>query len=285
MADPRRRRDRARVRRRARGGGGRRMAPDDGEGSRLDVARVGAARAPVPRAPFLRRRGRDRRERVRRGLHRRIFFGATTRNELHRSIEFTETLALFLSFAVWSVFGALLVGPVLTGGSSVGPIAYAVLSLTLIRMIPVAISWMGLRLRPRTVLFAGWFGPRGLASVVFTMITIQTLHDTGVAADTIVQVATWTILLSVVAHGLDGDAVLTKLRTMDLRRRRGRFPNSRTLPSRASGDAAWRVARERHRRSEVVGEGGVEPPRPFGHRNLNPARLPIPPLAQWGASW
>ena len=131
-----------------------------------------------------------------------IFFGATTRNRMHRSIEFTETLALFLTFAVWSVFGALLVGPVLTGGISVKPIAYAVLSLTLIRMIPVAISWTGLRLRPRTVLFAGWFGPRGLASVVFTMLTIQTLHDTGVAADTIVQVATWTILLSVVAHGL-----------------------------------------------------------------------------------
>ena len=131
-----------------------------------------------------------------------IFFGATTRNRMHRSIEFTETLALFLTFAVWSVFGALLVGPVLTGGISVEPIAYAVLSLTLIRMIPVAISWTGLRLRPRTVLFAGWFGPRGLASVVFTMLTIQTLHDTGVAADTIVQVATWTILLSVVAHGL-----------------------------------------------------------------------------------
>ncbi len=52
------------------------------------------------------------------------------------------------------------------------------------------------------MLFAGWFGPRGLASVVFTMITIQTLHDTGVASDTIVQVATWTILLSVFAHAL-----------------------------------------------------------------------------------
>ena len=35
------------------------------------------------------------------------------------------------------------------------------------------------------------------------------------------------------------------------------------------------------RTSELVGEGGVEPPRPFGHRTLNPARLPIPPLAQW----
>ena len=196
-----------------------------------------AAGAPVPRAPFLRRRGGDRRERVRGAFTAGIFFGATTRNRMHRSIEFTETLALFLTFAVWSVFGALLVGPVITGGISVEPIAYAVVSLTLIRMIPVAISWTGLRLRPRTVLFAGWFGPRGLASVVFTMLTIQTLHDTGVAADTIVQVATWTSC-SRSSRTASRPRRSHEVTDVGSQRRLDRFPNSRTFPSRASDDAA-----------------------------------------------
>ena len=131
-----------------------------------------------------------------------IFFGATTKSEFHQRMEFTETLALFLTFVVWSLFGALLVGPVVTGHIALAPITYAVLSLTLIRMIPVGLSWMKLGMRSRTILFAGWFGPRGLASVVFTMLTIRTLRETGVALDTIVPVATWTILLSVIVHGL-----------------------------------------------------------------------------------
>jgi NhaP-type Na+/H+ or K+/H+ antiporter len=131
-----------------------------------------------------------------------IVFGAMTRDRERRSVEFTETLALFLSFVVWTLFGAMLVGPVLTRRIAVAPIAYAALSLTVIRMVPVAASWMGLGLRSRTIAFAGWFGPRGLASVVFTILTVQTLHRSGIAADTIVEVATWTILLSVFAHGL-----------------------------------------------------------------------------------
>ncbi|HTG46871.1 MAG TPA: cation:proton antiporter [Actinomycetota bacterium] len=135
-----------------------------------------------------------------------LLFGATTggRTEArtHAAVEFTETLGLFLSFGVWAIFGALLAGPVLTGHLEAAPIAYAVLSLTVVRIVPVALAWAGLGLQPQTVAFAGWFGPRGLASVVFTILAIQTLHEHGVAADTIVQVATWTIALSVLAHGL-----------------------------------------------------------------------------------
>ena len=131
-----------------------------------------------------------------------ILFGATTGGRAHRSVEFTETLALFLSFGVWTIFGALLAGPVLTGGFHLAPIVYAVLSLTFIRMFPVALAWLGLGLHRETIAFAGWFGPRGLASVVFTIVTLQTLQRGGIAADTIVEVATWTIVLSVLAHGV-----------------------------------------------------------------------------------
>ena len=90
----------------------------------------------------------------------------------------------------------------LTGGFHVVPIVYAVLSLTVIRMLPVALAWLGLGLRRETIAFAGWFGPRGLASVVFTILTLHTLHGGAIAADTIVEVATWTIVLSVLAHGV-----------------------------------------------------------------------------------
>jgi NhaP-type Na+/H+ or K+/H+ antiporter len=71
-------------------------------------------------------------------------------------------------------------------------------------MIPVGIALMGSKLRPATVLFVGWFGPRGLASVVFTLLALESLHGAGAEGTRILQVATWTILLSVFLQGLTG---------------------------------------------------------------------------------
>jgi len=101
---------------------------------------------------------------------------------------------------VWSIFGALFVGSLLTHDLSVQPIVYAILSLTVIRMVPVAIALIGTHLRPTTVAFMGWFGPRGLASVVFTLLALQELEQSG--GGMLVQTVTWTILLSVVLHGI-----------------------------------------------------------------------------------
>jgi NhaP-type Na+/H+ or K+/H+ antiporter len=131
-----------------------------------------------------------------------LIFGAATRGSMHGPTEFTETVGLFASFFVWTVFGALFVGPVLTTRIDPAAIAYAVLSLTVVRMVPVAISLLGVGLRRDTVAFMGWFGPRGLASVVFTLVAVETLHHAGAPFDALVEVATWTILLSVMAHGL-----------------------------------------------------------------------------------
>lgn len=130
-----------------------------------------------------------------------ILFGAATRGRLDRTVEFTETLGLFTSFFVWAVFGALFVGPVVTENISVTAILYAVLSLTVARMVPVAIAMFGTRLRASTIAFMGWFGPRGLASVVFTLVALEEFEEGG-PIDALVAVATWTILLSVVLHGL-----------------------------------------------------------------------------------
>jgi len=130
-----------------------------------------------------------------------ILFGAVTRGLLAASTSFTETLGLAASFLVWSIFGALFVGELLTRELSVQPVLYAIVSLTVIRMVPVALALIGTHLRPVTMAFMGWFGPRGLASVVFTLIALEEFGHSG-AATTLVQTATWTILLSVLLHGV-----------------------------------------------------------------------------------
>jgi NhaP-type Na+/H+ or K+/H+ antiporter len=78
---------------------------------------------------------------------------------------------------------------------------YGILSLTLIRMLPVAVSLIGTRLRTDTVLLMGWLGPRGLASVVFTLIAYESFHETSRPHDMLFAMAGGTILLSVLLHG------------------------------------------------------------------------------------
>ena len=84
---------------------------------------------------------------------------------------------------------------------------YAVLSLTVIRMLPVAVALAGARLG-RAVLFIGWFGPRGLASVVFGLLALEDLTEA--AAKPALTVITFTVLLSVLAHGLSADPLASR---------------------------------------------------------------------------
>jgi NhaP-type Na+/H+ or K+/H+ antiporter len=131
-----------------------------------------------------------------------IVFAVASKGRLREPVEFTEDLGMFASFLVWVMFGALLLAPQLSGGVSGTAIVYAVLSLTVVRMLPVAVSMIGTGLRPASVAFMGWFGPRGLASVVFTLIAFESFQHGGLAPDTLIEVATWTVFLSVIAHGI-----------------------------------------------------------------------------------
>jgi NhaP-type Na+/H+ or K+/H+ antiporter len=131
-----------------------------------------------------------------------ILFAAASGGRLRDAGEFTEDSALFASFLVWAIFGALLVAPLLTHEFHPSAIAYAVLSLTLVRIVPVALAMAGTGLRPVSIGFMGWFGPRGMASVVFTLLAFEALEEGGPASEGLVEVATWTILLSIVAHGI-----------------------------------------------------------------------------------
>jgi NhaP-type Na+/H+ or K+/H+ antiporter len=131
-----------------------------------------------------------------------LFFVSVTKERFHEPTEFTESLSSFLSLAIWIIFGAVLVDEAFAFTSDWRPITYAVLSLTIVRMIPVAVSMLGTGLRTDTVLMMGWFGPRGLASVVFTLLALIRFEDAGRPIEALVTITTWTILLSVFAHGL-----------------------------------------------------------------------------------
>jgi NhaP-type Na+/H+ or K+/H+ antiporter len=117
------------------------------------------------------------------------------------SLEFAESTGLAASYLVWLLFGVGLAGPAIAAGFDATVIAYALLSLTIVRMVPVAIALVGTRLRPDTVALIGWFGPRGLASVVFLLVAFDEMGPAH-PADVLVRVVSWTVLLSVFLHGL-----------------------------------------------------------------------------------
>jgi NhaP-type Na+/H+ or K+/H+ antiporter len=137
-----------------------------------------------------------------------LLFGAATQRRLAERTEFTETLGLSAGFVVWSLFGALFVGELLVHDLSARPVVYAILSLTVIRMAPVWIAMVGTRLRPATLVFMGWFGPRGLASVVFTLLALEEFEEGD--GRLLLETATWTILLSVVLHGLSASPLAAR---------------------------------------------------------------------------
>jgi sodium/hydrogen antiporter len=113
--------------------------------------------------------------------------------------QLNEQVGEVLNGVTFILFGAILLGPAL-GELSGGLALYAVLSLTVVRLVPVAIAMSRSGARPPTLGFLGWFGPRGLASIVFALIVIeesQLPHE-----DLIVLAIYLTVGLSVFAHGL-----------------------------------------------------------------------------------
>ena len=131
-----------------------------------------------------------------------LSFGVTTGHRAEDAVDFTETQGSLLAIIVWTVFGITVGGSLIAGGVNVPAIAYALLSLTVVRMVPVALALIGVRFQPATVAFIGWFGPRGLASIVFLIIALEGLQAAGQQTDVLVASIGWTVLLSVVLHGL-----------------------------------------------------------------------------------
>ena len=127
-----------------------------------------------------------------------LAFGAAAGRRAPAELVFLEQASSLVSMLVWFAFGALAI-PIVLVRADLVVVAYAILSLTLVRMVPVALACWGAGLDRKTVLFVGWFGPRGLASLVFALLALE---DLGPAADDVVAIIGVTVLLSVLAHGL-----------------------------------------------------------------------------------
>jgi sodium/hydrogen antiporter len=117
----------------------------------------------------------------------------------HSALGLTEAMADPLGYAVWLVFGFAAV-PLVWDAVGARELLFAVLALTVLRMGPVALSLVGTGLRPPSVLFIGWFGPRGLASVVFGLLAVESL-ESDAHLRTAVATISITVLLSVLLHG------------------------------------------------------------------------------------
>jgi NhaP-type Na+/H+ or K+/H+ antiporter len=126
-------------------------------------------------------------------------FGYLAGRESEEASRLGEELGDLLGGVTFLMFGAILLGPALEH-LSLAAAAYAVLSLTIVRMMPVAIAMAGSGASWRTIGFLGWFGPRGLASIVFAVIVLEEANLP--ATNTILTATYATIGLSVFAHGI-----------------------------------------------------------------------------------
>lgn len=128
-----------------------------------------------------------------------LAFGSIARAECEYVANFTDDLAHLLAMVSFIVFGALVVGPALDD-LTVAVAVYAVGSLVLVRPLAIALSLIGTGLKPPSVAFFGWFGPRGLASILFGIVAVEEAHGTDL--EIVFVVMSWTVLLSIIVHGL-----------------------------------------------------------------------------------
>jgi len=136
-----------------------------------------------------------------------LAFGTTAGRRGQPLIPFVEETGALASLLVWLAFGAVAVAPAVHV-LNWQIVLYAVLSLTVIRMVPVAAVLVRSGLDRATIALVAWFGPRGLASVVFCLLALEELGSP--AADHAAAVITVTVVLSVLAHGATADPVANR---------------------------------------------------------------------------
>jgi NhaP-type Na+/H+ or K+/H+ antiporter len=149
---------------------------------------------------------------------------------------FSEELGGLLSGITFIVFGAVVLSTVWSQIRLV-EVVYAVLSLTMVRMVPVGIAMLGSHARTPTVLFVGWFGPRGLASIVFGVVIVDAagLPHTS----TLIATITITVALSVFAHGISAAPLARRYASWHA-------ATASPMESAAAREQRWRHAFRRH---------------------------------------
>ena len=127
-----------------------------------------------------------------------LLFGFLAKDATHKLVLAAEGIGETLALATWMLFGALVIGPAFELFSW-EVVVYALLSLTVVRIVPIVLSLVGSGESVSSRLFLGWFGPRGLASIVFAIIVINSGVPNG---EFLGVVVVCTVLLSLVAHGV-----------------------------------------------------------------------------------
>lgn len=128
-----------------------------------------------------------------------MFLGTRTeviREHIHQYGEATSQALMGFIFLLLGLFVVPLAYPYWTTSALI----YALLSLTIIRMLPVALSLLGTGLSWGTISFIGWFGPRGIASVLYMLMVLIEFGPKGI--EPVIAVITLTVLLSVFLHGI-----------------------------------------------------------------------------------
>ncbi len=128
-----------------------------------------------------------------------LTMGATSAHVRHQIQEFGDTEGTQLILVVFLIFGLAMV-PTASEYWGMPELIYALASLTVIRMVPVAISLIGAKLDWQTIAFIGWFGPRGIASVLYLLMALAAIGFVGY--EQIMSVIVLTVAISVYAHGI-----------------------------------------------------------------------------------
>jgi sodium/hydrogen antiporter len=127
------------------------------------------------------------------------FFSLATRELPDDALNLTEDVGLLLSLIVWFIFGRV-INQVVAAGITWRVVGYAILVVTVARIVPVMLALLGTTISSRDALFLGWLGPRGLATIVFGLLAFIDL--TGTDADLVADVMVSTVVVSLVLHGL-----------------------------------------------------------------------------------
>jgi sodium/hydrogen antiporter len=163
-------------------------------------------------------------------------FGSTVPAELEPTIDFTNVVGEVLSLVVWFFVGAAMLVPAVEDARW-EDVVFALLALTVVRMAPVALVCVGLGLDRRTVAFIGWFGPRGLASVIFALVAFDSLDAPD--GNRVLVVITITVLASVIAHGITASPLAARYGAF-MAARRSHGPEHASTPDLAPRSAARR---------------------------------------------
>jgi NhaP-type Na+/H+ or K+/H+ antiporter len=165
-------------------------------------------------------------------------FGTVDHHNDEAVLAFTAEAGTLMSLLVWFLFGAVMLVP---GLEDVGwrDVVFALLALTVLRMVPVAIALAGQGLDRATVAFIGWFGPRGLASVVFGLLAVDALEPS--QSKVVLAAVTLTVALSVLLHGVTASPLAARYGNFSA----ARHPEEHPVHSREAPLAARSLRRVR----------------------------------------